>query len=224
MVANIPQQLENENQMKSIYLFYFNLKARMKEALNGCCTRFAVHQQPVPVAEPDSILSRMVPGLVRHTGSNVGAEIDLWLAQLPIELATGKTVASFWSEDSSAKSFPILSRLARAVLPTQASSAASERVWSSADDLCGGDRSNIDPEALNCALCLRKNTSVIAQMKGIGLFDALTAGKQKKKKKKKKKSYSVRVRASKNLQVYQDGPQNLKYFRFPFQGLFWTLP
>jgi hypothetical protein len=129
-------------------------------------------------APQDSLVGQMIPGLIRQNQRDIPAEIDLWLKQNPVELQKDQSVASFWNSDSSARSFPGLARLARAVLPAQASSAASERVWSSADDLCGGDRTNIDPENLNRALCLRKNTSVIARMLGVGLFDVLK-GKSK---------------------------------------------
>jgi hypothetical protein len=56
--------------------------------------------------------------------------------------------------------WPLLQNLAAANFITQASSAASERVWSAADDVSGDDRSSADPTTVNCQLGLKQNTSV----------------------------------------------------------------
>lgn len=174
----LPPTIENENNGKSIFLFFFDMKPRMLDAVIKLCELFQIKSDVATASQPDSLVGRMIPGLVRQNRSDVRSEIDLWLKQLPFELAENQTVASFWNSDSCSRAFPCLARLARAILPAQASSAASERVWSSADDLCGGDRTNIDPENLNRALCLRKNTPVIAQILGVGLFDVLKGKKE----------------------------------------------
>lgn len=142
----------------------------MRTAVIRLCERFQIVPEVQTPAGHDSLLGKIIPNLMKLNQNDIPSEIDAWLKQHPFELLNGQSVASFWSAE---KSFPGLARLARAVLPAQASSAASERVWSSADDLCGGDRTNIDPENLNRAICLRKNTPVIAKILGVGLFDVL---------------------------------------------------
>ncbi len=74
----------------------------------------------------------------------------------------GRTVAEFWEREGAR--FPLLQRLARANFVAQASGAASERVWSAADDANGGDRASAAPETLNAQVIL--NTLVQARILG----------------------------------------------------------
>jgi hypothetical protein len=64
--------------------------------------------------------------------------------------------------------------VARPVLTSQAANAASERNWSAADDLSGGDPAAVSADMLNARLALKKNTPVRALIDGVSLFDALT--------------------------------------------------
>jgi hypothetical protein len=98
-------------------------------------------------------------------------EIDSWLSTPCIILADGDSVANFWARKTD---FPLVGRIARATLTFQDSSSASERAFSEADYLSGGDRSSISPEVLNARLILRKNTAVRAEAEGVSLFGALT--------------------------------------------------
>ena len=95
-------------------------------------------------------------------------EINAWLG-MPVSV--GVSVAEHWEREGSR--WPLLQQLARANFVAQASSAASERVWSSADDVSGGDRASVAPETLNAQLILKKNTRVQAEILGCDLFDVL---------------------------------------------------
>ncbi len=95
-------------------------------------------------------------------------EINAWLA-MPVVL--DRPVMEFWEREGSR--FPLLQRLARANFVAQASGAASERVWSAADDASGGDRASAAPETLNAQLILKKNTPVQALILECSLFDVL---------------------------------------------------
>ena len=98
-------------------------------------------------------------------------EIDSWLSTPCILLPDGVSVANSWATKTD---FPLIRRIARATLTVQDSSSASERAFSDADYLSGGDRSSISPEVLNARLILRKNTAVRAEAEEVSLFGALT--------------------------------------------------
>ncbi len=83
----------------------------------------------------------------------------------------GVSVAEYWERDGA--KWPLLQQLARANFVAQASSAASERVWTVADDVSGGDRAQAAPETLNAQLILKKNTPVQAEIMGCDVFDVL---------------------------------------------------
>ena len=187
----IRDQLKTENNRENINTFYEDLKPKMKLALAATFERLKIDE---PALEPSNSAARprnifhicipSLPAAVNVDGRDQqSAEwLDLAAEWLDKELLSGvpsvvckPLVLQFWEQRGTR--FPALQRLARAVLPAQASSAASERVWSAADDLCGGDRSNLKPETLNATLMLRMNTAVRAECEGVGVFDALTKGK-----------------------------------------------
>ena len=66
-------------------------------------------------------------------------EVDRWFKE-PLDVLN-RTATAFW--DVSGSSFPLLRRLARFVLVAQASSVASERIWSAAGLMNSGSRARV---------------------------------------------------------------------------------
>ncbi len=133
---------------------------------------------------PRNIFARHIPSLpaaVSVDGRDQQAaqwldEDAEWLDDLQDPVSECKpSVLQYWEKRG--HRYPALAQLARAVLPAQASGAESERVWSAADDLCGGDRARLKPETLDATIKLRMNTAVRAACEGVSLFEALTKGK-----------------------------------------------
>jgi hypothetical protein len=180
----IPNSLQTENNRENIFTFFLDLKPKLKLALAATFERLKIAEQPpaVPV-QSRSAFSRHIPSLPAVVSADGRDQQSAqWLDQDAEWLDDSqdsateckRTVLEYW--EKSGHRYPALAQLARAVLPAQASGAHSERVWSAADDLCGGDRSNMKPETLDCAVKLRMNTPVRAQCEGVSLFDALTKG------------------------------------------------
>ena len=71
------------------------------------------------------------------------------------------TFLEFWS--GYGERFPFLRKVARAVFVVPGTSASAERAWSLADDISGGDRASIAPEALNRGVFLKKKRKGVGQ-------------------------------------------------------------
>lgn len=123
-----------------------------------------------PAAPSDNPLAFIVQGYNSAQQKRVKPEheINAWLG-MPVSV--GVSVTEHWEREGS--KWPLLQQLTRANFVAQASSAASERVWSSADDVSGGDRASVAPETLNAQLVLKKNTRVQAEILGCDIFDVL---------------------------------------------------
>ncbi len=183
----IPNSLQTENNRQNIFSFFVDLKPKLKLALAATFERLKIAEQVVvaPVAAPPrNAFLRHIPSLPAAVNVNGrDQQAAQWLDQDAEWLDDAQdsakdckpTVLDYWEKHSN--QFPALAQLARAVLPAQASGAASERVWSAADDLCGGDRSRLTPETLDATIKLRMNTAVRAECEGVSIFDALTKGK-----------------------------------------------
>ncbi len=183
----ISSSLQTENNRENVFTFFLDLKPKLKLALAATFERLKIAEPPVVpsnAAPPRNIFHIIIPSLpaaVNVDGRDQQAA--QWLDQpaewLGDEQQSPKDckplVLEYW--EKRAHQFPALAQLARAVFPAQASGAASERVWSAADDLCGGDRSSLKPATLDTTVKLRMNTAVRAQCEGVSLFDALTKGK-----------------------------------------------
>ncbi len=117
-------------------------------------------------------MSFLVPGYSRALTQDVRPEVEIgaWFAVAP---KAHVKASAFWDEKGD--EWPLLKALAIANFVAQAANAGSERVWSAADDISGGDRSRIAPETLNDQLILKKNTKVRAKLEGCSLFAALGA-------------------------------------------------
>ena len=183
----IPNSLQTENNRENIFTFYLDLKPKLKLALAATFERLKIAEPvgaPVgaPVAtRPRNIFTRHIPSLPaavsvdgRDQQSAQWLDEDAeWLDDLQDAVSECKpSVLQYWEKRG--HRYPALAQLARAVLPAQASGAASERVWSAADDLCGGDRARLKPETLDATIKLRMNTAVRAACEGVSLFEALT--------------------------------------------------
>jgi hypothetical protein len=166
--AGFPQSALTAGSIASF--FFSNLRARMTTAALNEIKRLGitVAAAAAPVDDP-SPLAFIVQGynaaLVKK--SKPEHEINAWLG-LPISLTPA---AEYWEREGA--KFPLLQKLARANFVAQGSGAASERVWSSADDVSGGDRASVSPEMLSGQLILKKNTPVQARIMGCSLFDVL---------------------------------------------------
>jgi hypothetical protein len=126
----------------------------------------AVELQRLSIKRPDSpidvvqhgdpVLFSIITGYRRVVQNDVrpDVEIDAWFLEPP----KNQDAVDFWKDCDS--KFPLLCELAKANFVRQASGAPSERVWSSADDLSGGDRASVDPDMLDCSLICKKNTPV----------------------------------------------------------------
>jgi hypothetical protein len=173
-----PQSAYAENGGKNVLTFFFrDLQKRMKKALLNTLERLHVgNEAPPPPSNPMDAPEAFFIFGYRHAVSNVSrpdSEIDSWFACSPRILRSNESVATFW-ESSESNQWPLLQRLAKPLLTGQGASAASERVWSAADDLCGGDRASTSMETLNARLILKMNTPVRASIQESSLFNALT--------------------------------------------------
>ncbi len=182
----IPDRLRIENGGENIFTFFENLKSKMRVAVANTFERLKIAEPVAPSVAPAPVQNDLwrsfIPSLPLP-GSTVVREQQCadWLDAPAVFLDPAEpdvlkpTVLQFWEQHG--KRYPAMQELARAVLPAQASSAESERVWSAADDQCGGDRSSLNPETLNSTLVLRINTPVRAQCEGVPLFQALSKKK-----------------------------------------------
>ena len=83
-------------------------------------------------------------------------ELAEYRAIRPIGL--GSNPLDFWKHNE--KRFPLLSQLALRYLCTQASSVASERVFSTAGDTLSNERSKMSHDKVNMAIFLTKNNKM----------------------------------------------------------------
>lgn len=172
----------NEYEKKNVLMFFFNdLQKRMGEAILRECTRLNIMSVVANAEEqqaalggdgPGATLQMLVPGLRRAyvRDSRVERQIESWFHY---DVKPNVSAAQFWFERGG--EWPILQALAKANFVAQSSSAASERVWSAADDLSGGDRATAAPQTLNAQLILKYNAPVRALLDQISLFDAFNA-------------------------------------------------
>jgi hypothetical protein len=176
-LIGIPNSLQTENNRENILTFFLDLKPKLRLALAATFERLKIAEPvgaPPVAARPRNIFARHIPNLpaavsvdgrdqraARWPGE--GAE---WLGGLRDSASECKpSVLQYWEKRG--HRYPALKQLARAVLPAQVSGAASERVWSAADDLCGGDRARLKPETLDATIKLRMDTAVRAACEGV---------------------------------------------------------
>jgi hypothetical protein len=141
----IPQSAYIENGSKNILTFFFvDLKRRMVEALTETIARLKleISAPPAPETPSDAIEMFFVSGYRAAAADAVRPEQEIhnWLDSAPIILKKGETFSSFW-ENMSGR--PLLKRVAKAIGTVQASNPASERTFSLADYLAGGDRASM---------------------------------------------------------------------------------
>ncbi len=157
---------------ESILRYFFkDLRQRMVAAALRELQRLGIKPAPVvQAAEEDNPLAFIVQGYNHAQQNSVRPEheINAWLG-MPI--VVGVKLTEYWEREGTR--WPLLQQLARANFVAQASSAASERVWSAADDVSGGDRASVAPETLNVQLVLKKNTAVQAEILGCSVFEVL---------------------------------------------------
>jgi hypothetical protein len=162
---DIHQNFMNENGGRSIPNFFKNAKRRMKESLSAMLDKFGVArlvvEEPVPAF---TFNEKLVGNFIPQARQTVHQEAVDWVDERPVPV---KSAAEYWSGRLSE-----LGSLARIILTLQASAASSERNWSAADDLSGGDRTNMDPETLDSVLLLKKNVPVIAELHGVSVGEA----------------------------------------------------
>jgi hypothetical protein len=166
--AGFPQSVVTPGSIASF--FFSNLKARMTTAALNEIKRLGITVDAAAAPADNSCpLSLIVQGYnaAVQKKSKPEHEINAWLG-IPVVFTPA---AEYWEREGAR--FPLLQKLARANFVAQGSGAASERVWSSADDVSGGDRASVSPEVLSAQLMLKKNTPVQAQIMGCSLFDAL---------------------------------------------------
>ncbi len=171
--AGIPQQMYAEFEGRNILTFFFrDLRKRMTDAILREVNRLGIKSAlpPAEAAGPVDPISFLVPGYRRALAQDIRPEMEIgsWFSFAPRPKVSPPT---FW--DTKGGEWPLLRELARANFVAQGSNASSERVWSAADDVSGGDRSNVDPETLDAELILKKNTPVRALLESCSLFDAL---------------------------------------------------
>jgi len=176
------QELFAEHNGKNIMSFYRDLRprcvtamARLMEQLNIA----QVQEAPLPLnpaAAKRAKLFQGAPKAAPNARASSHQEVIKWLEH-PYHDLGDETLLQFWARMGDA--FPLMQQLARCVLVCSASAAASERNWSLADQLSGGDRASVSPETLAAQMMLKKNVPVRAQIeairsghKGVGLFDA----------------------------------------------------
>jgi hypothetical protein len=171
--VGIPQQLYAEFEGRNILTFFFrDQRKRMTDAIMRELKRLSIKSAapPAQAAEAVDPISFLVPGYRRALVQDIRPEMEIasWFAFPPRPKVTPP---AFWEEKGG--DWPLLRELARANFVAQGSNAPSERVWSAADDVSGGDRSSVAPETLDTQLSLKKNTPVRALLEGCSLFDAL---------------------------------------------------
>ncbi len=173
--AMLPQQLFAEFGGKNIMAFFRDLRARALAAMVRLVDRLQLAPQPgaQDASSVPSKRSRLIQGLA-HKPANARAiayeELIKWYDHPVFVLAEHETLLQYWARMGD--SFPLTQRLARCVLVCSASSAASERNWSLADQLSGGDRAAASPTTLAAQMLLKKNVPVRAQIEAVQLFNA----------------------------------------------------
>jgi hypothetical protein len=172
--GGIPQHLFAENNGKNVLSFFFrDFKPRMKDAVLRLMTRFDIKDDAPPARGPeeDGVLNFIIYGRRRaEAGVSVPTEeVDRWFKEPPDAL--GRSATAFW--EVHATSFPLLRRLARIVLVAQASSAASERIWSAAGLMSSGNRASVSASTLGNQLLLKKNAPTRAIIEGKDAWDVL---------------------------------------------------
>lgn len=177
----IPQSAYLENESKNILTFFFrDLKKRMTDALMETIQRLKLEMTapPAPLDPNDAIEMYFVNGYRAAAADAIrpDQEIRNWLEAPCVILKPGETFSSFWEKMNGR---PLLKRVAKAIGTVQASNAASERTFSLANYLAGGDRASVLIETLNARILLKHNTKVRAKAEGISLMDALTKPKKK---------------------------------------------
>jgi len=171
--VGIPQQMYADYGGRNILTFFFrDLRKRMSDAILRELMRLNIKSSPPPPEQAETVdpTCFLIPGYRRALVQDIRPEMEIqsWFAFPPRPKVSPP---KFWEEKGG--DWPLLRELARANFVAQGSNAGSERVWSSADDVSGGDRSSVAPETLNAQLLLKKNTPVRARLEGCSLFDAL---------------------------------------------------
>ncbi len=171
--VGIPQQMYADYGGQNILTFFFrDLRKRMSDAILRELKRLNIKSAPAPPEQVETVdpTSFLIPGYRRALAQDIRPEMEIqsWFAFPPRPKVSPP---KFWEEKGG--DWPLLRELARANFVAQGSNAGSERVWSSADDVSGGDRSSVAPETLNAQLLLKKNTPVRARLESCSLFDAL---------------------------------------------------
>lgn len=178
--TGIPRTAYLENNSKNILTFFFSdLRARMTTALNQTIARLKLEMPapPAPQNPGDHIELFFISGYRAALADTTrpDQEIHNWLDSAPIILKEGETFSSFWDNMTGR---PLLRRLAKAIGTVQTSNSASERTFSLADYLAGGNRASTRVETLNGGLILKQNTKIRAKAEGVSLFDAITKPKK----------------------------------------------
>lgn len=134
-------------------------------------TRASVEEVNNLNSEPE-VFDVIISGYRRARENDVRHEVEInnWLSRAPMT-SYRDTPEKFWEDHGT--NWALLRTLARAIFVAQASNASSERIWSEADNLSGGDRSSVAPEVLNCQLILKKNAAVRAKLCDTTLFGAM---------------------------------------------------
>ena len=170
----VAQLMYAENGGRNIIAFFArDFQKRVQEAILRELARLKIKNpetiEPSAPSVQENVMHALVPGLRRAEQNMVRPEVEIqsWFAS-PVSVASP---VDFWKV--SGGSWPLLQQLARANFIAQASGAASERVWSLADDLSGGDRARVAPENLEIGLILKKNTPARALIMGMSPFEVL---------------------------------------------------
>jgi hypothetical protein len=181
--VGIPRDAYVENNSKNILTFFFSdLRRRMHAALNETIARLKLAKEapPAPVDPGDNLELYFIQGYRAALSESVlpDQEIRNWLESAPIVLKPPQTWSSFWA---GMVGRPLLTSVAKAIGHVQSSNSASERTFSLADYLSGGDRASTRVETLNARLILKQNTPHRAKLQGVSLFQAITKPAEKDK-------------------------------------------
>jgi hypothetical protein len=136
---------------------------QMKEAFNHYKPKTTPTPQEAQL--PKSPYPQLANRLKSRQTKNEDDELERYYAfPRPKE---GTDILAWW-KSTGTSSFPTLAKMARDYFAIPASSVASERVFSSAADICTPDRNRLEPDTVSDAMCLKmwlRNKDIFNKLK-----------------------------------------------------------